>query len=106
VIESRSPHLGRDLIVRLPQAPEPAFFDQIFRLDHAAWRAAIVEVCAAHRIECDTVSTFADGSNLVADVDNRWIVKIFPTSVTPTSTYRFVFPVGASARPPSRHWPS
>lgn len=65
--------------MRLPQALEPAFFDQVFRLDHAAWRAAIVEVCAAHRIECDTVSAFADGSNLVAAVDDRWIVKIFPT---------------------------
>ena len=65
--------------MRLPQAPEPAFFDQIFRLDHAAWRAAIVEVCAAHGIECDAVSAYADGSNLVAAVDNRWIVKIFPT---------------------------
>ena len=42
--------------MRLPQALEPAFFDQIFRLDHAAWRAAIDEVCAAHRIECGSVS--------------------------------------------------
>src|SRR5688572_19793210 len=73
----RTPSEGTH-IMRLPQALEPVFFDQIFRLDHAAWRAAIVEVCAAHRIECDTVSAFADGSNLVAAVDNRWIVKIFP----------------------------
>lgn len=64
--------------MRLPQAPEPASFDQVFRPDHAAWRAAIVEVCAAHGIACDVVSAFADGSNLVAAVDDRWIVKIFP----------------------------
>jgi hygromycin-B 7''-O-kinase len=64
--------------MRLPQAPEPAFFDETFRPDHAAWRAAVVEVCAGHGIECDVVSAFTDGSNLVAAVDDRCIVKIFP----------------------------
>jgi hygromycin-B 7''-O-kinase len=65
--------------MRLPQASDPAFFDQTFRPDHAAWRAGIVEVCAAHRLKCDIVSPFADGSNLVAAVNDRWVVKIFPT---------------------------
>ncbi len=65
--------------MRLPQALEPALFDNVFRFDQAAWRAAIVEVCAAHHIPCDIVSAFADGSNLIASVDDRWIVKIFPT---------------------------
>src|SRR5688572_18254545 len=63
----------------LPQALEPVFFDEVFRLDSAVWRGAIVEVCAAHSIECKTVSAFTDGSNLVAAVDDRWVVKLFPT---------------------------
>jgi hygromycin-B 7''-O-kinase len=37
-----------------------------------------VEACAAHCVECDVVSPFADGSNLVAAVNDQWIVKIFP----------------------------
>lgn len=65
--------------MRLPQELDPAFFDQVFRRDHAAWRAAIVEVCAAHGVKSEAVSAFADGSNLVAAVDDRWVVKIFPT---------------------------
>ena len=64
--------------MRLPQASDPAVFHQALRPDHAAWRAAIVEVCVAHGIECDVVSAFAEGSNLVAAVNDRWIVKVFP----------------------------
>jgi hygromycin-B 7''-O-kinase len=64
--------------MRLPQDSDPVFFDQVFRLDLPAWRVAVVEVCAAHDLECASVAAYADGSNLVAAVDNRWIVKIFP----------------------------
>ena len=64
--------------MKLPQACEPTFFDRTFRLDHAAWRPAVVEVCGPHGIECDVVAAFADGSNLVAAIGDRWIVKIFP----------------------------
>lgn len=64
--------------MRLPAAPEPASFERVFRPDHAAWRAAVLEVCRADGIECDVVAAFADGANLVAAVDDRWVVKIFP----------------------------
>jgi hygromycin-B 7''-O-kinase len=64
--------------VPLPQDSDPVAFDLGFRLDHAAWRAAIVEVCRAHHIDSEHIVAFADGSNLVAAVHDRWIVKIFP----------------------------
>lgn len=75
--QERPPLCGTS-IMRLPQALDSAFVDQAFRLDHAGWRSAIVEVCVPHGIECAVVSAFADGSNLVAAVDDRWVVKIFP----------------------------
>lgn len=62
----------------LPELSDPVFFDRVFRPDHGAWRTAVVEVCTANELECASVSAFADGSNLVASVDARWIVKIFP----------------------------
>lgn len=64
--------------MRLPAALEPASFELAFRPDHAAWRAAVLEVCRADGIACDAVAAFADGANLVAAVDDRWVVKIFP----------------------------
>lgn len=64
--------------MRLPSTLEPASFERAFRPDHAAWRAAVLEVCKADGIECDAVAAFADGANLVAAVGERWVVKIFP----------------------------
>jgi hygromycin-B 7''-O-kinase len=65
-------------MARLPQASDPVFFDRHFRADHAAWRGAALEVCAAHGLEGERVRAIDDGSNLVAVVDDRWVVKIFP----------------------------
>ncbi|MBA3454058.1 MAG: phosphotransferase [Deltaproteobacteria bacterium] len=64
--------------MQLPASIGPVAFDTQYRLDHDAWKAAIAEVCAAHRLPCHLVSPFADGSNLVALVDDRCVVKIFP----------------------------
>jgi hygromycin-B 7''-O-kinase len=64
-------------MMRLPGHSDPQVFDG-FRLQPAAWRAAVVEVCAAHGVASGVVSAFAEGSNLVAAVDDRWVVKIFP----------------------------
>lgn len=64
--------------MQLPQTIEPAFFDQVFRVHHAAWHDAILEVCATHEIPCESVAPFPDGSNLVAEVNQQLVVKIFP----------------------------
>lgn len=62
----------------LPSELDTEQFDRSYRLDHGAWRSAIVEVARAHGLASDVVQPFADGSNLVARVDDRWVVKIFP----------------------------
>jgi hygromycin-B 7''-O-kinase len=64
--------------VRLPAIIDEAHFDQVYRLDFPSWRPAIVEIAAAHGLTCGDIQPFADGSNLVADVDGRWVVKVFP----------------------------
>lgn len=64
--------------MQLPPNLDPQAFDEVFRRDAAAWEAAVTEVCAAHSVECGRISSFPDGSNLVAGVDHRWVVKIFP----------------------------
>lgn len=71
--------------MRLPSAIEPPVFHEKFRPDLGAWRAAVVEVCAAHGLECGDVTAFKDGSNLVAAIDERWVVKIYP----PFHAYEF-----------------
>lgn len=64
--------------MRLPADMSPAVFDARYRLDHAAWRDAVAEICAEHALACAVVSAFTDGSNLVATVDEGLVVKIFP----------------------------
>jgi hygromycin-B 7''-O-kinase len=64
--------------MQLPSAIDPEYFDVTYRTTPGAWRAAVVELCAAHALACDEVRAFADGSNLVAAVDARCVVKIFP----------------------------
>src|SRR3712207_5864953 len=53
-------------------------FDTRFRVDPDAWIAAIDEVCAVHGLPSAAVAPVNDGSNLVAFVDDRWVVKVFP----------------------------
>lgn len=64
--------------MRLPAAIDQDFFDEAYRLDLRTWRPAIVEVCEAHDLKVGRISPFTDGSNLVAAVDDGYVVKIFP----------------------------
>jgi hygromycin-B 7''-O-kinase len=64
--------------MRLPAALDPADFDERYRLDVDPWREAVREVCEAHGIAFQEPAPFADGSNLIAAVGQRVVVKIFP----------------------------
>ncbi len=64
--------------MKLPSHIDPTVFDEEFRLQPARWQAAIIETCARHAIPADRVRPFSDGSNLIAAVDDRCVVKIFP----------------------------
>jgi hygromycin-B 7''-O-kinase len=57
---------------------DPEDFDADYRLAPREWRFAIEELCAAHGVSHRHVHAFAQGSNLVAAVDERRVVKIFP----------------------------
>jgi hygromycin-B 7''-O-kinase len=64
--------------MRLPDSIDPTRFDEEYRLDAPVWRSAIAELCAQHGLAADQISAFTDGSNLVAAVNERFVVKIFP----------------------------
>ncbi len=64
--------------MNLPAAIDPIYFDEQFRLQPALWQEAVAEICAAHAISCAGMHVFKDGSNLIAAVDERFVVKIFP----------------------------
>jgi len=64
--------------MRLPSALDPTVFHEKFRPDLSGWRAAVVDVCSVHGLECGNVAAFKGGSNLVAAVDEQWVVKIYP----------------------------
>ena len=64
--------------MRLPGSIDPTDFDERYRLEPDAWRDAVAEVCGAHGLGCGAIVPFADGSNLVAAVDDRAVIKIFP----------------------------
>jgi hygromycin-B 7''-O-kinase len=64
--------------VRLPEDIDPVVFDEQLRLAPEDWLFATREVCAAHALDSADARGFPDGSNLVASVANRWVVKIFP----------------------------
>jgi hygromycin-B 7''-O-kinase len=62
----------------LPATIDPDDFDTGYRLAPQAWRFAIEELCVAHGLPHTDVRSFSDGSNLVAAVEGRWVVKIYP----------------------------
>lgn len=64
--------------MQLPRDITPAEFDQRYRHAFDAWRPAIEELALRHGLRCNTIEPCAGGSNLVAAVDQRWIVKLFP----------------------------
>lgn len=64
--------------MQLPTTIDPSDFDARYRRAFDAWRPAVHEVCARHGLVCSDVRPFRDGSNLVAEVDGRLVVKLFP----------------------------
>lgn len=62
----------------LPGNIDPSVFDKHYRLQPVLWQEAIAETCASHAIPANGIRAFADGSNLIAAVDDRYVVKIFP----------------------------
>lgn len=64
--------------MKLPTAIDPIDFDERYRRRLEVWGEAIQEVCAAGGIPFGEPAAFADGSNLVASVGDRYVVKIFP----------------------------
>ncbi len=57
---------------------EPDQFFDLVQPNGALWVDAVFAICEKIGLECTDVIPFADGVNLVACVDERWVVKIFP----------------------------
>jgi len=64
--------------MQLPTTIDPSDFDARYRRAFDEWGPAVHEVCARHGLACSDVRPFRDGSNLVAEVDGRLVVKLFP----------------------------
>lgn len=64
--------------MELPKEIKPKYFDEQYRLKHDLWIGAIEEVCVVNRIRFSDFHPYPDGSNLVASVDNEYVIKIFP----------------------------
>jgi hypothetical protein len=62
----------------LPNKITPQSFDEQYRLDFDAWAPSVSEVCKVAGVSCSDVVPYTDGSNLVARVNDQWVVKIFP----------------------------
>ncbi|MFN7134774.1 MAG: phosphotransferase family protein, partial [Myxococcales bacterium] len=62
----------------LPSSIDPLEFDGPFRSSPALWRDAVLAICARLGLPVEPLEPFRDGSNLVAAVGGRWVVKIFP----------------------------
>jgi hygromycin-B 7''-O-kinase len=64
--------------MQLPTTIDPRDFELRYRHAFDLWRPAVHEVCAWHGLICADVQAFRDGSNLVAAVGERFVVKLFP----------------------------
>jgi len=64
--------------MRLPGDLDPIDFDRRYRHDASSWLEAVTELCLQHGRTPGAVVPCAQGSNLIATVDDDWIVKIFP----------------------------
>lgn len=62
----------------LPSSIKLSDFIQNYRLQPEKWREAVFEICDKHNISTNLFSPFTDGSNLIASIEDRYIVKIFP----------------------------
>ncbi len=64
--------------MNLPAEIDPEEFHTKYRPDFDEWRSAVEEVCSSVGVPCTNMAPFREGSNLVARVEDRWVVKIFP----------------------------
>jgi hygromycin-B 7''-O-kinase len=64
--------------VELPRDIAPAEFYARLQPTFEAWRPAVEEVVREHGLSLLPLERSADGSNLVAFVGERWVVKLFP----------------------------
>jgi hygromycin-B 7''-O-kinase len=64
--------------MRLPADITSDHFYQYFRQKPENWLGAALDICLDHGLPVDVIEPVTEGSNLVASVDDRYIVKIFP----------------------------
>ena len=64
--------------MRLPADITSENFYQSFRQKPDNWLGVALDICLDHGLSVDVIEPVTDGSNLVASVDDRHIVKIFP----------------------------
>jgi hygromycin-B 7''-O-kinase len=63
--------------MKLPFEISPLQFAE-YRLEQELWNEAIEEICILHNIPFTHFHVFADGSNLVVSVADKFVVKLFP----------------------------
>ncbi|MEO6167002.1 MAG: hypothetical protein ABIO46_07005 [Chitinophagales bacterium] len=66
------------VIVQLPSNPDIIDFIKRYHLHPQFWIDAIRETCELHQIPAEELTPFSDGSNLIAAINKKFVVKIFP----------------------------
>ncbi|MBL0341170.1 MAG: aminoglycoside 3'-phosphotransferase/choline kinase family protein [Bacteroidetes bacterium] len=64
--------------MKLPKNIEIAFFEKSFRLQPLLWQDIILELCELNNLPKNDFYPYKDGSNLIASVADKYIIKIFP----------------------------
>lgn len=62
----------------LPDKIDAQYFDREFRLRSDLWKDRILDLAREKNIPTNDFHPFPDGSNLVASLGNRFIIKVFP----------------------------
>lgn len=64
--------------MKLPADPDMYYFEKVFRQQPELWRDVIFEICQQYNLPTISFYPFKDGSNLIASVDDKYIIKVFP----------------------------
>ncbi|HMT28434.1 MAG TPA: aminoglycoside 3'-phosphotransferase/choline kinase family protein [Bacteroidia bacterium] len=64
--------------MKFPDNLDPGYFDKSYRLQPELWKNAAEDLCIKYELPFHDFQAFTDGSNLIASVADKYIIKIFP----------------------------
>ncbi|MFW7377808.1 MAG: hypothetical protein ACOH5I_03230 [Oligoflexus sp.] len=62
----------------LPIDITPDDFDRLIQMLPETWLAELANLSQQNGLKAEQIRPFTDGSNLVAAIDEKWVIKVFP----------------------------